>query len=145
MPPDHILARTAVLGHAIVAGMPAPIPFKNETFVKLSSTWLARAQAISFFAVALIASALFVRFAWNSLARDLTFLPRLSFRGAMSGVVLWGLGFIVVLTMIAGARELMTPGAWTQEGATYKLRDANLKAESPRATAYGSVIGEPTQ
>src|SRR5262245_44535701 len=29
--------------------------------------------------------------------------------------------FVLVLTMISGARELMTPGAWKKEGLTYKL------------------------
>lgn len=39
----------------------------------------------------------------------------------MGLVVLWGLLFIVVLAMISGARELMTPGAWEKQGATYRL------------------------
>jgi hypothetical protein len=36
-------------------------------------------------------------------------------------VVLWGLLFVLVLTMISGARELLTPGAWEKQGATYRL------------------------
>ncbi len=35
----------------------------------------------------------------------------------------WGMASLVVLTMISGARELMTPGAWQQQGWTYKLAD----------------------
>ncbi len=38
-------------------------------------------------------------------------------------VVLWGLLFTVVLAMISGARELMTPGAWEKQGATYRLKE----------------------
>ena len=38
--------------------------------------------------------------------------------------MLWGLCFVVVLTMISGARELMTPGAWKKQGWTYTLADA---------------------
>jgi len=53
----------------------------------------------------------------------LTWLPRLSFGRALAGVILWGLLFFIVLTMISGARELMTPGAWKKDGATYKLAD----------------------
>jgi hypothetical protein len=53
---------------------------------------------------------------WNSLQRDFPRLPRLSFSRALAGVVLWGLLFIIVLTMISGARELMTPGAWQRQG-----------------------------
>jgi len=29
-----------------------------------------------------------------------------------------------VLTMISGARELMTPGAWEKDGAIYRLKGA---------------------
>lgn len=32
---------------------------------------------------------------------------------------------MTVLTMISGARELMTPGAWEKRGATYRLKDAH--------------------
>jgi hypothetical protein len=38
-------------------------------------------------------------------------------------VGLWGLLFLLVLTMISGARELMTPGAWKKDGVTYTLDD----------------------
>src|SRR5262249_35186152 len=34
----------------------------------------------------------------------------------------WGLLFVLVLTMISGARELMTPGAWEKQGLTYRLK-----------------------
>ena len=39
----------------------------------------------------------------------------------MGLVGLWGLLFVLVLTMISGARELMTPGAWEPSGVTYRL------------------------
>ena len=39
--------------------------------------------------------------------------------------MLWGLSFVIVLTMISGARELMTPGAWQKQGWTYKLADSS--------------------
>src|SRR5262249_13681773 len=40
---------------------------------------------------------------------------------AVGLVTLWGLLFVLVLTMISGARELMTPGAWEPGGVTYRL------------------------
>ena len=43
----------------------------------------------------------------------------------MAAVVLWGLLFMLVLTMISGARELLTPGAWEKKGATYQLKAGN--------------------
>ncbi len=48
-------------------------------------------------------------------------LPRLSYAKALCVVTMWGLLFVLVLTMIAGARELMTPGAWEKQGKTYRL------------------------
>ena len=39
------------------------------------------------------------------------------------GCVVWGSLFVLVLTMISGARELMTPGAWKKDGITYVLED----------------------
>src|SRR5262249_15945744 len=50
-------------------------------------------------------------------------------------VVLWGLLFVVVLTMISGARELMTPGAWRKQGFTYKLEGAPTPAGEPSPQA----------
>src|SRR5262249_44341344 len=42
-------------------------------------------------------------------------------------VALWGLLFVLVLTMISGARELMTPGAWTKHGLTYNRAEDGTK------------------
>lgn len=64
-------------------------------------------------------------------------MPRLGFLASGAVVVLWGLAFVIVLTMISGARELMTPGAWKPDGLTYKLAgespaDAELLARRRR-------------
>ncbi len=67
---------------------------------------------------------------WNRLTLDFGRLPRLSYRGALAFVVLWGLVFHLVLTMISGARELMTPGAWERDRATYKIRQSLPPSES---------------
>src|SRR5262249_48621361 len=58
-------------------------------------------------------------------------LPRLSYGKALGLVSLWGLLFVLVLTMISGARELMTPGAWKKEGKTYRLADQQPEPEPP--------------
>src|SRR5579885_1034700 len=71
-----------------------------------------RVQTISFFLMGLLFSSWIVQLLWNYLCRDFSFLPRLSYGKALSAVILWGLLFVLVLTMISGARELMTPGAW---------------------------------
>ena len=114
-----------VLAHpgAVVAGMPSPLPTDVDKFLMLNDTALKRLQAISFFLVAFFLSAAVLRFVWNYLQRDFPSLPRLTFSRALAAIFLWGLLFVIVLTMISGARELMTPGAWTKQGFTYKLAD----------------------
>ena len=97
----------------LLAGMPTP---------QLTDWGSLRLQSISFFAMGFLLSSLVVWTIWNSLRRDFPRLPQLSFGKASGLVLLWGLLFIVVLTMISGARELMTPGAWDKQGATYKLK-----------------------
>jgi hypothetical protein len=79
-----------------VAGMPS---------VTLTDVAKLRVEVISFFLVGLLLSAGVVMLIWNHLARDFAWLPRLSYVKACGMVVLWGLLFVVVLTMISGARE----------------------------------------
>lgn len=98
------------------AGMPS---------VLLTDIASARLQTISFFLMVLLLCAVVVRSIWNDLRGDFPRLPRLSFGKALGLITLWGLLFLMVLTMISGARELLTPGAWTKQGLTYKLNDAS--------------------
>lgn len=110
-----------------LAGMPS---------LTLSDVARMRVQTISFFLVAILLSAWVVRLLWNSLRKDFTRLPALSYRGALAGTLLWGLLFLFVLSMISGARELMTPGAWEKNGLTYRLSD---EASDPRTSAEGAT------
>ena len=116
----------------VLAGMPAvlPTPWIKENPPDWASNSDksyglvdARLQAISFFIACLLASAWGVRGLWNSLRRDWSWMPELNYRRSLSVVILWGLLFVIALTMISGARELMTPGAWKKQGWTYKLAD----------------------
>ncbi|HWG43707.1 MAG TPA: hypothetical protein VN688_13045 [Gemmataceae bacterium] len=129
-----LLAGLLFLGQtsAASAGMPAPLPTDVDRYLvwRVNDSILGRVQAISFFLLVLFVSTAIVRWLWNYLQRDFSRLPRLSYGKTLAGVLLWGLLFIVVLTMISGARELMTPGAWRKQGFTYKLTpEANLAAE----------------
>jgi hypothetical protein len=136
-----LLSVTTVLGvlaaaPAVRAGMPAPLPTEDEgvRVLRLNETADQRLQAISFFLAGLLVCAALVRWLWNAVARDVPALPRLSYGKALAGVVLWGLLFVIVLAMIAGARELMTPGAWKKQGFTYKLADGTPPADPDPAT-----------
>lgn len=88
-----------------------------------------RIETLSFFLAVFFLAAFGVMFLWNCLARDFIRLPRLTYGKALAVVTLWGLLFVLVLTMISGARELMTPGAWEQDGVAYRLAEPGAKAE----------------
>ncbi|QDV36404.1 hypothetical protein [Tautonia plasticadhaerens] len=94
------------------AGMPS---------VTLTDLARMRVQTISFFLLGVLLCAWVVQRVWNSLGRDFPRLPRLTFGKALGVVTLWGLLFVLILTMISGARELMTPGAWEKDGYTYTI------------------------
>jgi hypothetical protein len=98
--------------------------------VTLTDAASMRLQSISFFLVVFLLSALVIRWIWNAFTADFPRLPRLSYPKALGLVGLWGLLFLLVLTMISGARELMTPGAWKKDGLTYTLGDEK-KPEEP--------------
>lgn len=95
------------------AGMP---------MVMLTDLGRMRIQVISFFLVVFLISAWGIQALWNRLGNDFAILPQISYRQSLGIVTLWGLLFILILTMISGARELMTPGAWEKEGLTYRLK-----------------------
>src|SRR5262249_2140552 len=109
---------------------------------------LGRLQTISFFVMTFLFCALAVMLLWNYLRRDFAWMPRLSFGRAAAAVFLWGLLFVVVLTMISGARELMTPVAWEKQGYTYKLKNApaplTSAADADGASAAKEAGGRET-
>jgi hypothetical protein len=96
------------------AGMPSPLPAISD-WARL------RLETLSFCLVVLLLSTALIRWLWNALAKDFPRLPTLSYFKTLAAVCLWSLGMVVVLTMIAGARELLTPGAWNRDGLLYKL------------------------
>ena len=103
------------------AGMPS---------IGLTEVASMRLEAISFFFVGFLLSSLAIKGLWNWLATDFAWLPRLTYAKACGLVGLWGLLFVIVLTMISGARELMTPGAWRKNGATYRLASTTDSVDS---------------
>ena len=115
---------------AALAGMPS---------ISLTDVARMRLDAISFFLLLLVLSAWLLKGAWNLLAKDFPRVPRIGFKQALGLVFVSGLFFYVVLTMISGARELMTPGAWVRKGATYQLatpeRDGKMWLSSARQKA----------
>jgi len=123
----------ALLSPAAHAGMPS---------VLLTEVVTLRLEAISFFVLALLLIAAGVQQLWNRA----TPLPRLAYPRSLGLVLLVGLLFHLVLTMISGARELMTPGAWRREGALHILAavtmDERLEHMGQLARALERYVGE---
>ena len=92
------------------------------TVVTLTDMAAARIDALSFFLVTYLVISWVVKLIWNQLAKSFESLPKLKYRQALGVVFVTGLLFYVVLTMISGARELLTPGAWEKQGSGYRLR-----------------------
>jgi hypothetical protein len=124
------------LSPAVRAGMPSPVPSDPERVYRLNETPQQRLQTISFFAAAFLVCAAVVQLLWNYIRRDFPSLPRLTLGRSLAAVFLWGVLFVLVLTMISGARELMTPGAWKKQGFVYKL---NEDAPPPAAEVSPAV------
>ena len=132
----------AAIGGPVLAGMPALLPSdwtadNPASHANLETTspvvgW--QVQALSFFLACLFVGAVAVQSLWNHARRDFPVLPQISYRRSLSLVVMWGLLFVVVLTMISGARELMTPGAWRKQGWTYQLEKSAAMADTMPAT-----------
>jgi amino acid transporter len=111
--------------------LPTPAAHAGMPNLRLTDIADMRVEAISFFLLVFLLSALAVQFIWNRLRRDFIRLPKLTYLKSIAIVTLWGLLFILILTMISGARELMTPGAWEQHGATYRLKSSTHPSTYP--------------
>jgi hypothetical protein len=108
--------------------------------VTLSNLARMRLEVISFFLLCLLLWTALIQRVWNGLRTEFAILPRLSYAKAFGLVLLWGLLFLLVLTMISGARELMTPGAWEKKGVTYQLAsEESRRAEEAIARRYEAM------
>ena len=82
-----------------------------------------RFQELSFFVFLLFLCALLFQLMWNYAVKGFNFLPRLNYWRALCLATLFGLLMLLILTMISGIREVLTPGAWRKQGSTYRLND----------------------
>ena len=130
--------------------MPLPPALAGMPAVTLTDAAAVRLDAVSFFLLAFLLCAWAVKGLWNAAAQDFAALPRLTYRRAVGATALWGLLFLLVLTMISGARELLTPGAWEKDGLTYTLAgetadprfaDADVTAADRRAALAALYAG----
>jgi hypothetical protein len=83
-----------------------------------------RVEDISFFLALLLISGLGIRLLWNHVAKGLPILPRMSYVRALCLTALLSLFMLLVLSMISGARELLTPDVWRRQGNAYHVNES---------------------
>lgn len=105
---------SAWLSPIIFAGMPSPQLVVTELGKR-------RLEEISFFVLCFLLGAAVFRLLWNLVQKDVSWWPRLTYRGTLALLCVWGCLLTVVLSLISGARELMTPAAWSPKGVTYQV------------------------
>jgi len=101
-------------GQPLWAGMPSPELIITELGER-------RLEELSFFVVGFLVLTAVVRVLWNTLHKDIPALPQLTYGRTAILLVIWGLAMTVVLSLVSGARELMTPRAWEPDGITHRL------------------------
>lgn len=113
-------ARLIPLVFLVILGFPGPLR-AGMTSYNLDSLVALRLEDISFFVVLVLVSGWGFKLLWNCAFRDMPKVPRLTYRPALALTFTLGLAMLLVLSMISGARELLTPGAWKRQGNGYKL------------------------
>lgn len=93
------------------------------TVYGLNDVYRLRLQDISFFVVLLLGCALVLKLLWNHAFKGFASVPKVKFLQALAAALLFGLLMLLILTMISGIREVLTPGAWRRQGSSYRLND----------------------
>ena len=97
------------------------VALAGMTVYGLNDVYRVRMEEISFFVLVFLVASFVFKWLWNSIAKDFTKMPRLKWRHAVALALTLGLGMLLVLTMISGIREVLTPDAWRRQGSGYKL------------------------
>lgn len=98
------------------------------TVYGLGDIYRLRLEEISFLLFLLLGCAFFIKLLWNYAFKGFASIPRIKFLQAVAVSILFGLVMLLILTMISGIREVLTPGAWRHQGTSYKL---NASAQEP--------------
>ncbi len=95
-----------------------------------------RLEEISFFIVLLLACSFILKFLWNTAFKGFESVPRLKYFQALGGSLLFGLVMLLILTMISGIREVLTPEAWRKQGTSYRLNDPSQEPARRRSLEH---------
>jgi hypothetical protein len=106
------------------------------TVYGLSDVYRLRLQEISFFLVLLLGCAFGFKILWNYSFKGFDSVPKLTFLRALSASLMFGLVMLLILTMISGIREVLTPGAWRKQGTAYRLNDPSQEPARKRSMEH---------
>lgn len=112
--------------------LPSPL-FAGMPSYSLTDVARMRIQELSFFLLVLLLCSFGVKVIWNLFSRDFPKLPRLRYPQALALTALLGLVALLILSMISGARELLTPGAWRRQGSTHVLSETGAMTKRQQA------------
>lgn len=107
--------------------------YAGMTVYGLKDVYRIRLEDISFFIVLLLVCALGFHLLWNYAVKGFDFLPKIKFRQAVALSVLLGLLMLLILAMISGIREVLTPEAWRRQGNSYRLNDPSQELARRRS------------
>ena len=127
---NRVLLVLAVVG---ISQMPA---HAGMTVYGLRDIYRLRLEEISFFVFLIIACAFVLKLLWNYAFKGLNAVPRLKFLQALCMALLFGLVMLLILAMISGIREVLTPGAWRHQGTSYRLNDPAQEQARRRSLEY---------
>jgi hypothetical protein len=97
----------------VYAGMPVPVltEYGMERLIGISTAAF----------VVMVIAAIPMMFCWNALIGDGNgYFKRLNYPKALGITFLGGCFFVLILVMVAGSRELFSPGAWIPNGIVSK-------------------------
>lgn len=106
------------------------------TVYGLKDIYRLRLEEISFFVFLLLICAFVFKLLWNHGTKGFTFLPRLKYLQALCLCVVFGLATLLILTMISGIREVLTPDAWRRQGTSYRLNDPSQEPTRRRSLEH---------
>jgi len=118
---SRALRASAAVAFVILAS--ASDGYAGMTSYTLRDVYRLRFQGLSFFIFLLFACAFLFQITWNYVAKGFRSIPRLNYWRAFSLSFMLGLAMLLILTMISGIREVLTPGAWRRQGTAYRLND----------------------
>lgn len=106
----------------------APTAHAGMTVYGLRDIHRMRFEEISFFLALLVGCAFVLKLLWNHAGKGYPAVPRLKFLQAFCLALLLGCSMLLILAMISGIREVLTPEAWRHQGTSYRL---NSPAQEP--------------